>query len=783
MIILSRIRPSSGPFTLRHRLLFRSVPWRRLIVFGGVAMLAAGSAAAQERVPTGSESVDLAAGMASSSAPSAPQPRLRVGLVLSGGGARGAAHIGVLKVLEELRVPVDAIAGTSMGAVVGGLYASGLSAREIETTLSSVNWQESFRDTPARGSLAFRRKLEDRTFLVRLPLGLRGGDFRLPRGLLQGQKLTQLLRGLTLPVAATREFANLPTPFRAVATNLESGARELLDRGDLATAMRASVSAPGVFAPVEIDGKLLVDGGLVDNLPVDAARAMGVDVLIVVDVGFPLQERARLNSVATVSNQMLAILIRRGSDGQRKALQAVDELIEPQLGDASSFDFSVVTRAIALGEEATRARAGSLARLALPNEGYQAWVAQRHASRQGVARIDELAVAAAAQRYGPALRAEFASAVGKAPDAAGLDLRVTRVYGQGNFELVDYQLQALADGRTALALEARRNSWGPNYVRFGLNLQDDFEGNSSFNAAARFLITELNQRGAEWTWDLQLGESPRVATELFLPLDARARWFASPNAAFEVRTVALRREQTRIAEFRLRTSWVGLDVGRQFDNWGEWRAGARRVSGQSRVRLGDPALLGASFGVDEYFSRFSYDTLDDVNFPRSGQSISAEWRGERQRGRGAADNDVVAVDALIARSVDRHTGVLWVSAGDHVGSGPPNLRTQFALGGFLNLSGLAPQSVSGERFALARALYLRKIGRGGEGFLNVPTYVGASFEIGNVWNDRDALTLNSARKQGSVFLGLDTLLGPVYLGAGLGEEGESAYYLFLGRTF
>src|ERR1700684_2600482 len=223
-----------------------------------------------------------------------PAPRPRICLVLSGGGARGMAHIGVLKVLEELRIPIDCIAGTSMGAVVGGLYASGMSAREIEATMRSVDWQEAFHDAPPRRDLAFRRKQDDRNFLVRLPLGLQHHKILLPKGFIQGQNLQETLRQLTLPFSNTTNFDQLPTPFRAVATDLESGEAVLLDRGDLSIAMRASMSAPGVFAPVDYRGRLLVDGGLAENLPINVARAMNADILIVSDVSFPLQARAQL---------------------------------------------------------------------------------------------------------------------------------------------------------------------------------------------------------------------------------------------------------------------------------------------------------------------------------------------------------------------------------------------------------------------------------------------------------------------------------------------------------
>ena len=294
----------------------------------------------------------LLAGGARAEPPAAALPAIdsrtpvRIGLVLSGGGARGMAHVGVLKVLDELHLRVDAIAGASMGAVVGGLYASGMSGREIEALLGSAEWQEAFRDRPPRNDLNFRRKQEEREFLVDLPLGIQGRELRIPTGLLQEQKLTQLLRRATLPVAGVTRFDELQIPFRAVATDLETGDPVIMGSGDLATALRASMSAPGVFAPVERDGALLVDGGLSENLPMDVARAMGADILLVVDVSFQLQTRDRLESALAVSNQMLAILVRRDAERQKATLSKRDVLIEPDLFDMASTDFSAACQTL-----------------------------------------------------------------------------------------------------------------------------------------------------------------------------------------------------------------------------------------------------------------------------------------------------------------------------------------------------------------------------------------------------------------------------------------------------
>ncbi|HWN07094.1 MAG TPA: patatin-like phospholipase family protein, partial [Steroidobacteraceae bacterium] len=291
--------------------------------------------------------------------------RPRIGLVLSGGGARGLAHVGVLQALEELRIPVDAIAGTSMGAVVGGLYASGMTADEIETLMRGIDWGVAFRDRPARHTLNFRRKQDDREFLVRFPLGIQSGSFRVPRGLIQGQRLTQTLRLETMPVAAVENFDELPTPFRAVAADLETGARIVLAGGDLTAAMRASMSAPGVFAPVEVDGRLLVDGGIVENLPVDVVKGMGVDIVIAVDVGFQPVGRKELTSALAVSNQAVTIMMQRETLRQRALLSLNDVLVEPDLENLQSTDFAAARRTIGLGLAATRANAEQLGRLSL----------------------------------------------------------------------------------------------------------------------------------------------------------------------------------------------------------------------------------------------------------------------------------------------------------------------------------------------------------------------------------------------------------------------------------
>jgi NTE family protein len=734
-------------------------------------------------------------------APGATRPRIC--LVLSGGGARGIAHVGVLKALEEMHVPIDCIAGTSMGAVIGGLYASGMTASQIDETIRSLDWQEAFRDSPPRRELTFRRKQDDRNFLVRLPLGLKHGHLLLPKGFIQGQKLEETLRQLTLPFGNNINFDQLPTPFRAVATDLVTGNAVLLDKGDLAIALRASMSAPGVFAPVEYQGKLLVDGGLAENLPIDVARAMHADVLIVSDVSYPLQSRESLDSALSISNQMLAILVRKDADRQRATLTKQDVLIAPLLGPASSTNFSVPSSTIVAGEDAVRAVGAQLDALTVDVAAYQQYMARRATREPALPLIKFVRVDPQSKRYEKTIVAEMKPLLGKPLNLDELGERITDLYGLGLFETLDYSLVTAPDnpagGATApapgaangdsdeegLEVRARRKSWGPNYLRFGLNLEDDLQGNSQYNAAARFIVTEINDLGAEFLADLQVGSNPKLDGEFYQPLTATRTWFVAPSMRVESRDLPIYTANVETSDFRDREAEGDLDFGRNLGDWGEIRVGFHRINGATRYRYGGPNLVAGNYNQGEYFFKFSVDLLDNVHFPREGQTFSLQWDADRNNLGADFASDRVKADYLWAHSTGRNTLLWWTSAGTTLdGDIKPTLLPEFySLGGFFNLSGLAPTSLFGPNYAITRAIYFRRISRGGEGFFEFPAYVGMSLELGNTWEHRGEMSFGSARKDGSLFLAFDTFLGPVYLGSGYDTRGHSAYYLFLGRTF
>ena len=715
---------------------------------------------------------------ANPAAAEASAERPRIGLVLGGGGARGATHIGVIRELERMRIPIDAIAGTSIGSVVGGLYASGLTAEEMETLAASVDWTDALSDTPRREDLNFRRKEDDSQFPIKLELGLRQGEIEVPMGLIQGHRLELLLRELTMHVAHIRDFDDLAIPFRAVAANLETAEAHVIGDGELALAMRASMSVPGVFAPAKIDGHLLADGGLVDNLPVGVIRDMDVDIIIAVDAEFPLYAPEELDSAVKISEQMLTILIRKDTLRQIETLGERDILIRPDLGTFASTGFGEIMATVEPGAAAVIAAADRLQELALSEADYREYHARRTSRQDPDGTLDFVRIAHDGRLADASLHARVNIQAGDAIDATKIAADADRLYGLGLYEKINYRLVEENGGR-GLEFEAQTKSWGSNHLLFGLTLEDDFEGSTAFNIRTRLTAVGINRRGAEWRNDLQLGTQPLVATELYQPVAAGSRWFVAPRLQWGQSNLNAFVMQNEVAKLRISEVEGGVDFGRQLGYASELRLGVYRGAGEAEVKVGDPGLPTDNFDTGGLFAGFRLDTLDDAHFPRHGVQADLRWNGLRE-GLGA-DAEYNTFEADIASTWSRGRSSIQVGASYATRTDPAgSLQDLFPLGGFLRLSGLERGAISGPHAALARILYYRRFGDNDGAIFNTPLYLGASVEAGNVWQSRSEISFDSALVNGSVFAGLDTMIGPVYLAAGFAEGGKANYYLFIG---
>ena len=705
--------------------------------------------------------------------------RPRIGLVLGGGGARGAAHIGVLKELERLRIPVDVITGTSMGAIVGGLYASGMTAAELEELVGSLDWLGALADRPEREDLSFRRKQDDAEYPIDIELGVRGTDLVLPRGVIQGQKLDLLLRELTIKTSHIEDFDDLPVPFRAIASDIGRGEAYVIGSGDLARAIRASMSVPGVFAPVRIDGRLLVDGGIVGNLPVDVIKELGVDIVIAVDVEFPLYGEDELGSVLTISEQMLTILIRKETLRQIDRLDAHDVLIRPELGTFGSTDFGNILETIEPGERAARAQAQKLKDFSLEQADYDDYHARRTAPMVTATTLAFVRVLHEGKLSPAVLKSRLSVKAGDPIDTRVLAANADRLYGLQLYEQVGYQLVE-ENGATGVEYSATTKSWGPNFLQFGVSLEDDFEGSTGFNLSARMTRAGLNRLGAEWRTDLTLGTDPELFSEFYQPLSFDSRWFVAPRLTMAQSNLNLFAFDETIAQLRVSEAEAGFDFGRELGTSGEFRLGVYRGLGEARVKVGEPTLPNIDFDTGGAFAALRFDTLDNAQFPRSGVRADLLWTLSRPSF--GADNDFDTVEGEFESSWSRGKNTLQLGMTYATTLESDNsVQDYFPLGGFLRLSGLERGEISGPHAALARLVYFRRIGDTTGGILDTPVYLGVSAEAGNIWQRRSDISVDTMIMNGSVFTGIDTFIGPVYLAVGFAEGGNRNVYLFIGE--
>jgi NTE family protein len=707
------------------------------------------------------------------------QQRPRIGLVLGGGGARGAAHIGVLKELERQRIPVDVIAGTSMGAIVGGLYASGMSAAELEELVGSLDWAGALTDKPKREDLSFRRKQDDAQFPIDFEVGVRGTDLVLPKGVVQGQKLDTLLRELTSRTTRIDDFDDLPIRFRAIASDIERGEAYVMAKGDLALSIRASMSVPGVFAPVRIDNRLLVDGGIVGNLPVDVMQQLGVDVIIAVDVEFPLYSREELGSALTISEQMLTILIRKETLRQIGRLGEGDVMIRPELGTFGSTNFGEIVETIEPGAAATREQSDKLRALAVDKATYDAYHARRTALQEVDSKLAFVRVVHEGKLAPAVLESKLSVKAGDPIDPQTLAANADRLYGLQLYEHVGYKLVE-EEGQLGVEYRATTKSWGPNFLQFGVSLEDDFEGSTGFNLAARLTRAGLNRLGAEWRSDFRLGTDPKLFSEFYQPLSFDSRWFIAPRLELSQSNLNVFAMDETIARLRVSEAETGLDFGREIGTFGEFRVGAYRGLGEARVKVGNPTLPNIDFDTGGAFATLRFDTLDNAQFPRSG--VRADLRWNLSRPGFGADNEFDTVAGEVASSWSRGKNTLQLGLAYATTLDSDNtVQDFFPLGGFLRMSGLERGEISGPHAALARLVYYRRVGDTTGGILDTPVYFGVSAEAGNVWQTRSDISFDTMMINGSVFAGFDTFIGPVYLAAGFAEQGKRNVYLFIGE--
>ena len=716
----------------------------------------------------------------------APQQRPRIGLALSGGGARGLAHVGVLKVLDELHVPVDCVTGTSMGSIVGGAFAAGSSAKQMQTVIEAADWDGLFNDHPPRQETSPRRKQDDYAGYFGTEFGLRNGSLQLPKGVVAGVSIESFLRKLTASAAAVDNFSQLPIPFKAVAADIETGQQVIMDHGSLAQAMRASMAIPGAVNPVEYEGKLLVDGGIANNLPIDLARQTCADVVIAVNIGTPPMKREEITSLLSIVGQLINFLGKDSLDAQLAGMTERDVLIKPELGDITAGSFNRAADAIHIGEEAARALSDQLRRYSLPEAQYLALRArQTQEQRDDLGQFAKVEFEGLVHAQPEALLQLMDTQPGKPVDQDTLTRDLRRLYGRGDFDSVDYSIDDLTPGRS-LIIRVKEKQTGPDYLRFGLSLSTSLgsDSTSAFNAITNYRRTWLNELGAEWLITGQIGRQSSLRTEFFQPLARNSDYFVAPYAGIEKLSRPVYDGDQRLAELAAHEVRAGIDIGKQLGQWGELRVGPLWRHINSSTQTGPRGF--PDFDVNDSGLRLQLfvDQLDAPWFPRSGHSLDLQ--------------SYVALPALgssqhyarteatfrQAFTLDEQSAEAALAVGTNFGTALPGYAAN-TLGGPFRLSGYAPYQFAGQQTVLARLRLMHRLVKL-PGLLGNGMYAGVSLEAGYIDRTFDTSNVGSisrlatTRWSTAAFIGADTFLGPAWLGIGYGGPGHTAVFLSLG---
>ena len=703
--------------------------------------------------------------------------RIKVGLALSGGGARGIAHIGILKELERQNIPIDYIAGTSIGSIIGGLYASGKSIAEIEQLLGKIDWKAIFNDSSLRKDTTIRRKFEDEVFQLDKELGYKDGKVQLPSGLIKGQRLQLLLDRLFLDTSGIEHFDQLPIPFRAVATDITTGKAVILEAGSLSTAIRASMSVPSIFSTVKVNDQILVDGGISNNLPIDVVRQMGADVVIAVDIGTPLLAKDKLGTILDVSVQLTNLLVRTTTDRQIETLTERDILIVPDLGNFSSSNFGGASRIIENGAAAAMDASLQLEKLSISLYGDEQLVDLKQISDLRPPVISFIEINDNTGLSDEYIRLRLTQKIGAALDFDQLEKDIAKIYGLDIFSSVTYAIINRPTG-SGLVLNAIEKSWGPRYLQFGLSYSSEVIGNNELSVLAGLTIKPLNARNGEWRSLLRAGRESLLSTEIYQPFSIRSSYYFRGNLFLTDEFFNNFNEDINISQTRVRKHGGTIALGREYKRWGDLSLGLTRFKAENDTEIGppDPSLEDSDGG--ELFLLGRVDTFDKAFFPTEGGQGALEWISSRS-GLGA-DNEFEQglFDYLHASSWNTHTYLLGAKYFSTVDGIAP-IQSNFRLGGIFNLPGFSTNQLSGQHLYLLRSGYQRQL----DNLLGSSPYLGFTLQYGNTFEDKDKISLSDGIAAGGIWLGWDTFIGPVFISYGYAETGDNSVYFSVGNLF
>ncbi|WP_373944036.1 patatin-like phospholipase family protein [Vibrio chagasii] len=730
------------------------------------------------------------------------QTRQTIAVVLAGGGAKGAAHVGVLKRLEELRIPVDYITGTSIGAYVGGLYATGLSASDIENILTTQDWNQGYTDRISRSDRSIRSKSKGDRYQVHTDLGIHSTSIQASNGMLQGQSMLKLLRQTTGNITKLESFDELAIPYRAVATNINTMEADVLDSGYLPDAMMASMSIPALLPPFEINGQKYVDGGVTNNMPIVAAKRMGADIIIAIDVSSNYSDQADIHGMADMLNQLSIHMVKRSTDNQINTLTVRDIYLKPDVGHIETTDFSAMPFALEKGYQSTARVLDKLIALSVSDEEYQKYQNDKRQRREQLFEIDtffihEIEIQNRSHYALDTLYHQLGLSQGKVYSAQDVEAAVDSLYSLDNFELVTYQIER-NEGKTKLHVNVKEKSWGPNYLDFRIHIEEDFNANSIYSIGAVTHFTSINKEGGEAWLGVDLGTSKRVDAEYLQPLTLanKLTWGAglhyfsdTGNILFSPDEKSVNQGSNDFIPYDKKSFITEFELTFNAALWHEVSVGYSFESGDTSITP-MPSLGEVDYQRHGVYGRYQFDTLDDLTFPRSGflakvdihqykDDYQVSGAQSEQPNTRELDSTIRIVESFGRHTLDTKLEYALIDTDDDAIAVTP-----VRLGGFLNLSGLPRDSLAGKEKVYSSLSYRYQWFENDFGLFQSPVYLGASIEKGGVWQDTSLKVQDvDLYKSGAAFVGVDSPIGTIVLSYSRVNSGNDALYFIIGTPF
>lgn len=723
-------------------------------------------------------STALTQAQAPAPAPQAPQAdagRPRVGLVLGGGGARGAAHIGILEVLQQLHVPVDCIVGTSMGGLVTGAFAAGQTPAEMSEALANADWDAMFQDNPDFYDMSYRNKRLSQIYLPGSELGVTPKGLQYAPGIVSGQKIKAFFNELVHDDRGERLIQDLPIPIALIATDIVTGDRVVMRDGSLSQAMRASMSVPGLMAPVERDGAKLVDGGLVDNVPIAEARQLcRADVVIAVNVGSPLLKADQIGSLLSVSAQMVNILTEQNVKRSLALLKPTDIYIQPDLTGITAGDFKLSAKTAQRGRDAALLAADKLKALAVGEARYASWQAHLNVVVPAPPRVDAIEIVGLERVNQAEVTRQITQQAGEPLDTETLNQDLLRVYGEGYFETVDYSLLRDRD-RNILRVTPIEKSWGPDYLRFGLALMTDRSTGSTYALRAAYHKTWADALGAEMLASVQIGNRMGIGLDYYQPLDAKQSFFFEPAVLARREYLSLFENDNKVAEYAVIESRADIALGARIGALGQARVGWRQTYKRANLSIGSPVLPEYSVDFGGAYVSIDLDRNDRIYQPRNGWAAQGSYFVANGKG----------YSKLLAELRGaKQIGSDWVVQARASYQGSPTGQLPIydvaELGGFLNLSAFAPKQMLGDDATYGGLRIERILGELPLG-LRGDMRLGVALEAGRFGKLYTETQRTGWQNSIGLYLGGETPIGPVFIGYAYSpSSGYSNAYLLVG---